>query len=559
MEFLRRLLEPGLARLTRAWHGSLHLRVVSITLVSSTLLVVTFSWLLASQITAGQVGTRLEHAKQELEKGRTFLEPQLATRTDPKAPGLNDLLVYYARLRSDNQPDGRDKYYVLIKPDATMENFRVYPQSRPETPSGKSIEYLVPPELARLVEGDPGKIGDEGTGEANAYQYTRIDPDGNGERPFIVVGTKVRSAMNADFYLYYFFPLNDEVASANSVRNTVIVAGVALVLLLALLSALVTHLVVGPVRIAARTAHRLSAGLLDQRMEVKGSDDLAGLATSFNQMAANLQSQINRLEEMSRLQRRFTSDVSHELRTPLTTVRMAADLIFSSREDFDPAVSRSAELLQAELDRFEDLLTDLLEISRFDAGFAQLDTEAVDLVPIVRRVVDRLHTLADRAGVALEVDVPAEPVIAEVDPRRVERVLRNLVGNAVEHGERRPVLVTLAAGEGAAAVTVRDHGIGLNPGEEKLVFNRFWRADPSRARQTGGTGLGLSISLEDARLHNGWLEAWGAPGLGAQFRLTVPLRAGDRLLSSPLRLVPADAEAELGPIPPDEPLESRHA
>src|SRR6185503_8312177 len=133
------------------------------------------------------------------------------------------------------------------------------------------------------------------------------------------------------------------------------------------------------------------------------------------------------------------------------------------------------------------------------------------------------------------------PVIAEVDPRRIERVLRNLIGNAVDHGEGRPVRVCLAVDDGAVGVTVRDHGVGLKPGEEKLVFNRFWRADPSRARQTGGTGLGLSISIEDVRLHGGWLEAWGAPGQGAQFRLTLPTRAGAEVVSSPLRLVPAEA------------------
>jgi two-component system sensor histidine kinase MtrB len=296
------------------------------------------------------------------------------------------------------------------------------------------------------------------------------------------------------------------------------------------------------VRVAARTAQRLSAGLLDQRMKVDGEDDLALLAAAFNQMAANLQRQIVRLEEMSRLQRRFTSDVSHELRTPLTTVRMAADLIFSEREDFDPPVARSAELLQAELDRFESLLTDLLEISRFDAGFAALDAEHSDLVPIVERVAERLTGLADRVGVEIQLRLPDVPVIAEVDPRRVERVLRNLVGNAVEHGEGRPVRVTLAGDDGAVAVTVRDYGIGLKAGEERLVFNRFWRADPSRARQTGGTGLGLSISAEDARLHGGWLEAWGTPGGGAQFRLTLPVRAGDRLVAAPLPLIPRDRD-----------------
>jgi two-component system sensor histidine kinase MtrB len=131
----------------------------------------------------------------------------------------------------------------------------------------------------------------------------------------------------------------------------------------------------------------------------------------------------------------------------------------------------------------------------------------------------------------------------------VERILRNLVGNAVEHAEGKPVVVRLVSDGVAAAVAVRDHGLGLKPGEEKLVFNRFWRADPSRARQTGGTGLGLSISLEDARLHGGWLEAWGAPGQGAQFRLTLPVRAGDRLTASPLRLVPEDAGLPAMPAP----------
>jgi two-component system sensor histidine kinase MtrB len=160
--------------------------------------------------------------------------------------------------------------------------------------------------------------------------------------------------------------------------------------------------------------------------------------------------------------------------------------------------------------------------------------------------------------VELRLDTPDAPVIAEIDVRRVERVLRNLVGNAVEHGEGRPVQLTLAADDAAVAITVRDHGIGLKPGEERLVFNRFWRADPSRARQTGGTGLGLSISAEDARLHGGWLEAWGAPGEGAQFRLTLPVRAGDRLLSAPLPLIPRDRAPAIeatAAVEPDAPAE----
>ncbi|WP_412541742.1 MtrAB system histidine kinase MtrB [Longispora sp. K20-0274] len=555
MRLLSVLYDRGAARLVRVWRRSLHFRVVSVTLVSSTLLVVTFSWLLASQITASQVGSKLSEAQKQLDQGRVYLEPQFRDRGDATEPGVNGFLRYAtALLVPPTAPDSDDPgkpapvpYYVLLEPTDT-EFLKAVKAQSPQVEDTRAVQKAVPDDLRRAVR-DSRK---------SAYQYARANPDGQGERPFIVVGTKVNSAMG-DFSLFYLYPLDEQVASASSVRTTVFITGLALVLLLALLSALITHLVVGPVRIAARTAQRLSAGLLDQRMEVRGEDDLAALASSFNQMAANLQRQINRLEEMSRLQRRFTSDVSHELRTPLTTVRMAADMLFANREDFDPLAARSAELLQAELDRFEDLLTDLLEISRYDAGFAVLDTEAVDLVPIVARVVERLRPLADRAEVELNTVVPDEPVIAEVDPRRIERVLRNLVGNAVEHGEARPVVVTLAAGGGSAAVTVRDHGIGLNTGEDKLVFNRFWRADPSRARQTGGTGLGLSISLEDARLHGGWLEAWGAPRLGAQFRLTVPLRAGDRLLSSPLPLVPEDAEPQLGPVPPDEPRGVRHA
>jgi two-component system sensor histidine kinase MtrB len=412
-------------------------------------------------------------------------------------------------------------------------------------PTNERLTAFISEEMRDDVSG-----GHNGKGGQIAHQFITADISDQGNPgPYLVYGSPVLVSLG-EFELYYFFPLDAEQEAANLVRTTVIATGTALVLLLAVLAALTTRLVVQPVRTAARTAQRLSAGLLDQRMEVRGEDDLALLAASFNQMAENLQRQIIRLEEMSRLQRRFTSDVSHELRTPLTTVRMAADLIFTEREDFDPAVARSAELLHDELDRFEALLTDLLEISRFDAGFAVLDAEPTDLVPVVTAIAERLRPLAQRAGVDIELRVPEPPVIAEVDQRRVERILRNLVGNAVEHAEGRPVEVTLACDDAAVAVSVRDHGVGLNPGEEKLVFNRFWRADPSRARQTGGTGLGLSIGIEDARLHGGWLEAWGAPGRGAQFRLTLPVRAGDRLVSSPLRLVPDDALPAVDAAPP---------
>jgi two-component system sensor histidine kinase MtrB len=246
------------------------------------------------------------------------------------------------------------------------------------------------------------------------------------------------------------------------------------------------------------------------------------------------------MENLSRFQQRFVSDVSHELRTPLTTIRMAGDLIHDSRSDFDPAVARSAELLHNELDRFEELLADLLEISRFDAGAAALDSDLTDLRATVARAVQSAQPIADRWGSTISVTADGR-CDAEVDARRVERILRNLIVNALEHGEGRPVEIAIAVNATAAAITVRDHGVGLRPGEGALVFNRFWRADPARARTSGGTGLGLAIALEDTHLHGGWLQAWGKPHEGAQFRLTLPRRAGYPLRHSPLPLVPDDA------------------
>ncbi|MEU7982271.1 MtrAB system histidine kinase MtrB [Micromonospora sp. NPDC049081] len=515
------------AGLRQTWRRSLQVRVVTITLVVSSLLVGGFAYLIADKIT----NILLENAETDvllrLRNGSDYSAKQFNLYSQPQEAQLQDTVEGTVNYLAGGDPQQTSGVVVAI----TADNYAGIIETR--TSPAMDVRPLVSRELRAAVA--DGKVAHQ----IRTGQLT-------GERTkYLVYGSPVPTRFG-QLELYYLVPLNRQDATAADARATVLATGVALVLLLGLLAALVTRLVVTPVRVAARTAQRLSAGLLDQRMVVNGEDDLALLAASFNQMATNLQRQILRLEEMSRLQRRFTSDVSHELRTPLTTVRMAADLIFAERDEFDPAVARSAELLQAELDRFEELLTDLLEISRFDAGFAMLDSEPTDLVPVVHRVADRLAGLAERVGVTIELAVPASPVIAEVDPRRVERVLRNLVGNAVEHGEAKPVVITLGVDQTAVAVTVRDHGVGLKPGEEKLVFNRFWRADPSRARQTGGTGLGLSISLEDARLHGGWLEAWGAPGQGAQFRLTLPVRSGDRLTTSPLRLVPADATLPFG-------------
>ena len=341
------------------------------------------------------------------------------------------------------------------------------------------------------------------------------------------------------YALYYLFPMGEEQQTLLLLRRVLLTAGVLLLVLVAGVAMLVTRQVISPVRLARRVAERIASGRLEERMHVSGEDDIARLAMSFNQMAEALQSQIRKLVELSRVQRTFVSDVSHELRTPLTTVRMAGDVLHDARASFDPVTGRAAELLQNELDRFENLLADLLEISRFDAGAAVLDLEDTNIGDIAHRVVSSTAPMALHRGVTVTVrDVGG--FMAEVDARRVERIVRNLVTNAIDHADSSGVSIHLAADGGATALTVRDHGVGLQPGQSAMVFNRFWRGDPARARTTGGTGLGLAIALEDARLHGGWLQAWGTPGGGTQFRLTLPRRAGDPLTHSPLPLVPND-------------------
>ncbi len=319
--------------------------------------------------------------------------------------------------------------------------------------------------------------------------------------PALIVGSRITVPQLGDHELYYVFPLTREQQTLDMVKRTFILGVVVFVLLIGLVVYLVTRLAVDPVREAAVVAARISSGRLNERMTVRGEDDLATLATSFNGMADHLQEQIRQLEDLSRVQQRFVSDVSHELRTPLTTIRMAAEVIHNGRQEFFPAVSRSAELLVEELDRFESLLADLLEISRFDAGVAVLERDEADLSRIVERVVHGVEALATSTGTTLQVIGADQPRRCEMDSRRVERILRNLVVNAIEYGEGKPVQIELGGSETAVAVSVRDHGVGLRPGEADLVFHRFWRADPSRTRiALLGYSLGAMQVLKIAEL-----------------------------------------------------------
>jgi two-component system sensor histidine kinase MtrB len=502
----------------RAWQHSLQLRVATSTFLVTGVVVLIIGIFLVDQVAGG-----ILHAKREAAIGQATVGLESARRV---LSGVDAGVV------ADVDAAKQQITQNLTASGSSAGLFTTAIESASAPTRGESSNQI-PTELRRLVQ------------QSNlVVQYAPVPASATEDRtvPGLIVGEPV-SARTGLFELYYLFPLTAEQQTIDLLQRTVLLAGLALVLLVVAIALLVTRQVVRPVRVAAQTAGRLAAGDLTQRIPVRGTDDLARLGRSFNDMAGSLQRQIRRLEDLSRLQRRFTSDVSHELRTPLTTIRMAAELLHANRADFPPELSRSAELLHAQLDRFEALLADLLEISRYDTGVAKLESETVDLRGVVLQSVEAQRPLADRQGSEVKLDMPDTPVSVDMDSRRVERILRNLLGNALDHGEGRPIEIRVGCDENAVAVTVRDHGVGLRPGEAGLVFNRFWRGDTSRSRVTGGTGLGLAISLEDARLHDGWLQAWGERGRGAQFRLTLPRHAGHTLMSSPL------------PLDPDEPGE----
>jgi two-component system, OmpR family, sensor histidine kinase MtrB len=525
------------------WRRSLQLRVVTTTLALSALVIAVLGFFLTQQISDGLLQNKEKSATAQVSQGLTVAESNVSLNKVPTSAAIANNFLYPTAQQLQNASGNNSSYIVVIEVNAKQVHSPVYTEG---VAGGADPGLSIPAALSASVQSEQDH---DVTGKVYYAPTTIVSTLGRGNEPGLAVGTPLGNY----YQLYYLFPMVQEQQTLSLVQRTLVGAGLALIVLLALIASLVTRWVVIPVRHAAQAAQRLSAGRLGERMRVRGADDLAALATSFNDMAASLQDKLRELEELSQLQRQFVSDVSHELRTPLTTIKMAADVLLDSKESFDPAGARSAELLQGQLDRFQALLEDLLEISRYDANAATLDPDSVDISDIARRAADDAQQLAERRGSRIEFRLPAEPCMADADHRRVERILRNLLVNAVEHGEGNDVIVTVAADRDAVAVAVRDHGVGLKPGQDVLVFDRFWRADPARARTTGGTGLGLAIALEDAQLHGGWLQAWGMPGKGSVFRLTIPRSAGQKLVGSPLPLVPDDTDAisALGEIMPN--------
>jgi len=525
-----RSLPPAVHRALTFWRRSIQARVVISTVVLSAIVISGVGWFLLQQTQTGLLQHRVDAVLAEVNTVVADSNAQLAEATG----SINNPAEQREALVEQLIERGGSRGFSVVSPQPVG--------STAAYPAGASYTAgLDPASVPLSLRQHFVEVAD------TAWTYTRIRQDGQPSVPGIAVGAQLRLPADGAYYtLYFLFPLDEQQETLALVTRALVTAAALLLLLVAALTWLVTRQVVTPVRMARRVAERLAAGQLQERVKVSGEDDLARLAMSFNQMASSLQRQIRQLEELSRVQQQFVSDVSHELRTPLTTVRMAGDVLHDARRSFDPATSRAAELLQTELDRFETLLVDLLEISRFDAGAAVLELEEVNLVDVAHRVVDQTRALAAQRHTGIVVDAPDHPCLAEADVRRVERIVRNLLTNAIDHAESRDVVIHVGGDDQAAAIAVRDYGVGLRPGESAMVFNRFWRADPARARTSGGTGLGLSISLEDTHLHGGWLQAWGRLGEGAQFRLTLPRHAGTPLRQSPLPLVPIDAREAVG-------------
>ncbi|WP_307031890.1 MtrAB system histidine kinase MtrB [Arthrobacter globiformis] len=509
----------------RRWRRSLQFRTVLTTLLLSI-----SSFAIVGAYLSNQIANNLFHERLTQAESETRYNVKQVQDTFDGAQVTDQSSVITLVYDTLNAVEGKGsviqrRYVFEAMPEQTKPRNR-WVESRA---SDQLTISVIPPDLRAAVQ-DSGK---------EQFWASTEFPVGTEDRPGIAVGNKV--TFNGTVYeLYLIYDLNTAQQTLNEIQNVLWAGGAALILMIGGIAWYVTRNVVSPVSHAAVVSEKLAAGQLQERMVVKGEDEVARLGASFNHMAASLQEQITQLATLSQMQQRFVSDVSHELRTPLTTVRMAAEVLYDARHDFDPINKRSAELLYNQVERFQSLLADLLEISRFDAGVAMLDAEATDIVQLISHVMEGAAPVAEEYGSKMKLNAPEGSVVVEMDSRRIDRILRNLILNALEHGEGRAVNISVASNADAVAVTVRDHGIGMSPAEAARVFDRFWRADPARARTTGGSGLGLSIATEDTKLHNGWLQAWGNTGVGSNFRLTLPLKQGGTITKSPLPLEPAD-------------------
>lgn len=496
-------------RVTGLWRRSMQFRVILGTVLGATALVAVLVPALLGNISRGILGAAETSSLAEATAARTEAQRLLdAATVGSDVPPSRSIDAVVAAMGARGAQAGLFEVLLLASEPAGL-------SQTPERGTNLVSETSVPVAMRTIVAAD----------QRQAWTYTTIQYTDGRSLPGFVVGAPLEVRGVGPYELYQLFPLDNEQSTLRLVRNSITAAGLLIVAGLSGLAWLVTHWLVRPVHEAASTARSFSAGHLDSRMRVRGEDDLAQLAVSFNEMAGTMHQQFRHMEAMTRSQQQFVADVTHELRTPMTTVRMAADLLHDKRHELPSEQARAVELLQKQLNRFEALLADLLETSRQDAGMLNLDYEDVDLRALAEQVVASVAPLAAEMRCHLSVDGPMGLVVP-CDALRVERILANLLSNAVEHGQGTPVEVVVGRTADSALLSVTDHGQGMTDEELELAFTRFWRGDPARVRRVGGTGLGLSIALGDARAHGGALTASSAPGIGSTFTLRLPLRRG---------------------------------
>lgn len=496
--------------------GSLSTRIAATLAAVLTIVLAVFTFWVATQLRSDLFDQRrdaiLEDASFRFSAAQASLNQSLATTPDQVQESASQ--VMNSILESAR---GAGAYGVYFAPtDESSSSGRI-------NALGSSIvEGLVTPELRDVLTHDEGH-----------WQSVPLEIEGRTE-PAIMVGALIDLPLTGESEMYILYSLENEQKTVDLVINVLIWGTIPILILMGLITFYLVYRMLRPVREAAVAAERLADGDLDSRVDEKGRDEMAMLGRAFNDMADSLSKQIHDYDELSQFQQRFVSDVSHELRTPLTTIRMAEDMIYGERDELSPAGHRSAELLHSEAQRFEEMLADLLEISRYDANSAKLEGESTDVYSLVQKVISANSGLAERLGVEVQLSARPERCSVPLDPKRMERVVRNLLVNAYEHAEGKPVEVTVASGETSVALRVRDHGVGMSPETAKRVFDRFFRADPARARTTGGTGLGLAITKEDVELHNGVVNVWGELGKGSSFVVTLPRHALSAVTEFPL-------------------------
>ena len=516
-----------LRTLTRLWRSSLQLRTVAITVLLSAITVWIIGGYVSFSVGANLFDARLDQAMDASSRATIAAQGRFDAVDESEVADLESAMqrAFQAATQASSTAGGTE-IAILRSPGQRASNA---PVDRKTTGLDLSV---ISDDLRTTVS-----TSDERRSYSQSVSLTTSD---GSVAPGLIVGSVLDVPGPVQYELYIVNNLTDTDAVLASLQRTLAIGGAALIVLIGAVTWIVVRLVVGPVRMAAETSEKLAAGQLEVRIPEKGEDVIATLARSFNGMADSLQKQIVRLATLSNVQQRFVSDVSHELRTPLTTIRLAGDVLYDQRASFPPATARTAELLHTQVERFEILLADLLEMSRYDAGAVEMEVEPTNIVRLVEDAIESVTTIAETKGSELRLVAPGGYFEAELDARRIRRILQNLLGNAIDHGEGKPIVVYVDSDKDAVAIAVRDYGVGMTPASVERVFDRFWRADPSRQRTTGGTGLGLAISLEDAALHGGWLEVWSAPGEGSCFRLTLPRVRGALLKASPLELPPED-------------------